>query len=51
MDISFSAQDLEFQKEVREFFATSFTDEIKQRLRQWQRNQSCFYRMAKNLKR
>ena len=31
MDISFSAQDLEFQKEVREFFATSFTDEIKQR--------------------
>ncbi len=31
MDISFSAQDLEFQKEVREFFATSFTDDLKQR--------------------
>ena len=31
MDISFSAQDLEFQKEVREFFDTSFTDDIKQR--------------------
>ncbi len=31
MDISFSAQDLEFQQEVREFFATSFNDEFRQR--------------------
>ncbi|MEM7358294.1 MAG: acyl-CoA dehydrogenase family protein [Pseudomonadota bacterium] len=31
MNNSFSAEDLEFQKEVREFFATEFTDDLRER--------------------
>lgn len=31
MDISFSAEDLQFQQEVREFFNTEFTEEFKKR--------------------
>lgn len=33
MDNTLSAQDLEFQAEVREFFATEFTDDLRQRVR------------------
>ena len=33
MDNSFSAQDLEFQQQVREFFTTEFSDDLRDRIR------------------